>query len=77
MFTSDSVLKYDVFKSGSGGDTVSYWIDSLVWKTPYNVFHVPLFPLLTALIRGLTFNSVEPMIVMRIISISAYYYIQF
>ncbi len=60
-------LKFDALVS----DVAGYWIDSLDWKHPYDLYHVPAFSLLIALLRGLTFNLLPPLFMMRLITFSA------
>lgn len=45
-------LHYDFLRS----DVLSYWQDSLAWKTPFHPFHVPGYPLTIAFLRGITFG---------------------
>lgn len=70
------VLKYDFFRS----DVLGYWQDSLEWKTPFHSFHVPGYPLLIALLRGITFGLFSPvtyMIVINLIALSLSVYLIF
>lgn len=48
------------------------WAESLRWKTPWNNFWVPGYPLLLAAIRGLTFNMLPPLLLMWLVSFAAY-----
>jgi hypothetical protein len=41
------------------GDVGWYWRDSSRWREPFNLVHVPGYPLLVALLRGLTGNALE------------------
>lgn len=45
-------LHFDFLRS----DVLGYWQDSLAWKTPFQPFHVPGYPLTIALLRGITFG---------------------
>jgi len=54
-------MKFDVV---SAGDPEWYWQDSLRWWTPFNVFHVPAYALLIALVRSVTFGVLPPAVVM-------------
>lgn len=48
-------------------DVASYWQDSLQWQHPFFAAHVPLYALTIALFRGLTFNILPPLLIMRTI----------
>ena len=54
-----SVLNYDFMRS----DVLLYWNESLAWMTPFNE-HPPLYTLAIALARGLTFNLLDPVLLM-------------
>ncbi|MCJ7696035.1 MAG: hypothetical protein MUO40_11520 [Anaerolineaceae bacterium] len=51
-------------------DVQGYWIDSLNWETPFHPHHVPLYPLLIAGFRGITFNIFRPLVYMIGITIA-------
>jgi hypothetical protein len=53
-------------------DVLGYWRDSLEWKTPFNIYHTPLYPLIIAFIRGVTFNRIPPVGLMMGINLAAY-----
>ncbi len=55
------MLGFDFFLS----DVKDYWKDSLNWRHPFNVFHVPGYPLVLAGLRGLTFGTIPPLVIMR------------
>lgn len=67
LFMMDSVLKFDALRS----DVLSYWEDSLAWQTPFNVYHVPFYPLLIAFLRGISFEIFAPITLMRTLNFSA------
>lgn len=50
-------------------DPAAYWQDSLNWIHPYNIFHVPAFPLILALLRGISFNTLPPLFLMRFVTL--------
>ena len=53
-------LGLDVIQS----DAVSYWRESLDWRTPFSVWWVPGYPLTLALLNGLTGGAWDPRQVM-------------
>lgn len=61
-------LNFNFFRS----DVYHYWQDSLEWKSPYNAYHVPGYPLLIALLSGLTFNQLPPLTIMIGINLFTY-----
>lgn len=61
-------LKYDFLRS----DVFSYWQDSLAWQTPFNPFHVPAYPLMIAILRGITFGALPPVGLMMSINLGAF-----
>ena len=61
------LLKYNFFRS----DVLGYWQDSLNWQTPYHPFHVPGYPLVIALLRGVTFGIFPPVLSMMAINLLA------
>lgn len=63
-----SVLNFNFLQS----DVLGYWQDSLEWRTPFDKFHVPGYPLMVALLRGITFNALPPITIMWIINFSAF-----
>ena len=62
------ILKYNFLQS----DVQSYWQDSLNWQAPFHSFHVPGYPLLIALLRGVTFNALPPLAIMWAINLTAF-----
>lgn len=52
-------------------DVQGYWTDSLNWKTPFHPHHVPLYPLLIAAFRGISFNVFQPLFYMTCITIGS------
>lgn len=54
------LLDFDLMRS----DVLAYWNDSLEWRTPFHKFHVPFYPLLIAVFRGITFNKFPPILYM-------------
>jgi len=61
------VLKYDLFRS----DVLWYWQDSLNWKTPFNRFHLPVYPLIIALLRSISVGHIPPIMLMMGINLAA------
>jgi hypothetical protein len=61
-------LRFDMLRS----DVLSYWGESLKWKTPFSAWWVPGYPLLIAAVRGITNNMVPPIGIMAGISAVAY-----
>ena len=61
-------LKFNMFVS----DVHRCWTESLRWKTPYDPYWAPGYPLLLAAIRGLTFNMLQPLQIMWLVSLVAY-----
>ena len=61
-------LQYDFLKS----DVLSYWQDSLKWQTPFNLYHVPLYPLIIAILNGITFGVFHPIFLMMSINLAAF-----
>lgn len=53
-------------------DVLTYWRDSLNWRTPFSPWWVPGYSLLVAVIHGITFNALGPVEVMVLASGSAY-----
>jgi len=53
-------------------DVLGYWQDSLNWRTPFHSFHVPGYPLLIALLNGMTFNALHPLWLMELINLAAF-----
>lgn len=62
------LLRYDFLRS----DVLGYWQDSLAWRTPFHPFHVPLYPLVIALVRGITFDVLPPVLLMMSINLGAF-----
>jgi hypothetical protein len=54
------VLQFDFSQT----DALQYWHDSLEWQHPFNPFHVPAYPLLVAVLRGLSLGLVPPLALM-------------
>lgn len=67
VFVMDSILGFNPLVS----DVARYWSDSLSWRTPFNIYHVPFYALMIAFLRGITFSSLQPVTVMRIINFTA------
>ncbi len=44
------ILKFNFMQS----DVLSYWHNSIDWRTPFHLYHVPGYPLMVAMARGLT-----------------------
>jgi hypothetical protein len=61
------VLGFDGFRS----DVQMYWNDSLRWFVPFNRDHVPLYPMLIALLRGGTLNLLPPFLLMWLVVVAA------
>ena len=61
-------LKYDFLRS----DVLGYWQDSLAWQTPFHPFHVPAYPLMIALLRGITLGALPPVGLMMSINLVAF-----
>ena len=61
------VLKYNLRHS----DVLWFWEDSLYWKTPFNSFHVPGYPLIIAFFRGISFGIIPPLQLMMGINLAA------
>jgi len=61
-------LQYDFLRS----DVLGYWKDSLAWQTPFHPFHVPAYPLMIALLRGITFGALHPIGLMMSINLGAF-----
>ena len=55
-----------------GSDVQSYWQDSMEWQTPFNSVHVPGYPLIIALSRGLGPGIQSPIILMMGINFMAF-----
>lgn len=51
-------------------DTYNYWLDSLQWRTPFNAFHVPGYPWLISLVRGVVGDGL-PIAIMVFINVVA------
>jgi hypothetical protein len=62
-----SVLRFDFFPEIRG-----YWQDSLNWQTPFDPYHVPGYPLLVALARGITFDSLPAVPLMMGVNLIAF-----
>src|SRR2546423_12004062 len=62
------VLKFEFLRS----DVLGYWNDSFDWQQPFNTFHVPGYPLIIALVRGISFSYVPPVALMMSISFAAF-----
>jgi hypothetical protein len=62
------VLEYKFLQS----DVLGYWQDSLNWREPFHPYHVPGYPLLIALMRGILFISTSPVLLMMAINFLAY-----
>jgi hypothetical protein len=60
-------LHYNFLRS----DVLDYWKDSLAWQTPYHPFHVPVYALTIALLRGVTFGAFPPVAIMMGINLAA------
>ena len=50
-----------------GSDAYDYWLDSLTWQTPFNRFHVPLYPFLLAAGRAISPSGLPPLALMMVI----------
>jgi hypothetical protein len=61
-------LHYDFMRS----DVAWYWQDSINWRTPFNQYHVPLYPLIIALFRGITLGILPPILLMMGINLAAF-----
>ena len=61
-------LQYDYFSS----DVKGYWQDSLEWQTPFNFSHVPTYPLMVAILRGITLGVFHPISLMMTINLIAF-----
>lgn len=61
------ILKFDALVS----DVAWYWEDSLNWRQPYNLFHVPAYPLIIALLRAVSLNLLSPILIMRSTTLTA------
>ena len=61
-------LNYDLMRS----DVLSYWQDSLDWRTPFDPFHVPGYPLLLAILRGISFGILPPLYLMVAVNSAAF-----
>jgi len=61
-------LHFNLFRS----DVLTYWGESLKWKTPFSTWWVPGYPLLIAAARGITINIVPAIGIMVGISAVAY-----
>ena len=48
-----------------------YWQDAQSWISPFNIVHVPGYPLLLALINGITFGAISPLTIMWSVAILA------
>lgn len=64
----DTFLQYDFLRS----DVLDYWQDSLAWQTPFHPFHVPAYPFMTALLRGMTFGTLPPVSLMMSINLGTF-----
>jgi hypothetical protein len=53
-------------------DVLGYWQDSLAWRTPYHPFHVPAYPLMIAMLRGVTFGVPSAVSIMMTINLVAF-----
>ncbi|MFQ5568349.1 MAG: hypothetical protein ACE5G0_01665 [Rhodothermales bacterium] len=62
-------LEYDFLQADT--EIISYWQDSLGWRQPFHPFHVPGYPLMIALVRGLTLGTLPPIAVMMGINLGA------
>jgi hypothetical protein len=61
-------LHYDFMRA----DVAWYWQDSLKWQTPFNQYHVPLYPFIIALFRGITLGILPPILLMMGINLAAF-----
>jgi len=61
------VLNFEFLRS----DVESYWEDSLDWQRPFDRFHVPGYPLTIALVRGISFGAIPPVLLMMGINLLA------
>ena len=61
------VLRFDLLR----GDALGYWNDSLDWQHPFNPFHVPLYPMALALLRGVTLGAASPLILMAAVNLGS------
>lgn len=66
-FYFNFALKFNLLRS----DVFDYWQDSLAWKTPFNLYHLPLYPLTIALVRAVTFEKLPPILIMMSINFAA------
>lgn len=55
-------------------DVVGYWKDSLNISTPFNAYHVPLYPIVIFLLRTLSANILQPIIYMQAITIVSLFF---
>jgi hypothetical protein len=62
------VLQFKFLQS----DALGYWQDSLAWRTPFHPFHVPGYPLLIAMLRGITFGVLPGVGLMMIINLASF-----
>lgn len=63
------VLKFDFMRS----DVLGYVNDSLAWQTPFNIYHVPAYPLLLALLRGVSFGMLPNLALMMGINVVSFF----
>lgn len=66
-------LRFNLMQS----DVVGYWKDSLNISTPFNAYHVPLYPIVIYIIRTLSFNVLQPIIYMQAITIVSLFFSSF
>lgn len=55
-------------------DVADYWKDSLNISTPFNAYHVPLYPIAIFVIRTLSVNTLQPVIYMQAITIVSLFF---
>jgi hypothetical protein len=60
-------LGFRIFRS----DVASYWRDSLAWREPFGVVHMPGYPLAIAAVRGVTCDVLTPVTLMATINLVA------
>ena len=61
------VLHFDLLRT----DALDYWGDSFGWRQPFNPFHVPLYPMVLALLRGATLGAVSPVALMAAVNLGS------
>lgn len=62
------LMRFDVLRS----DALGYWQDSLNLAAPFHPYHVPGYPFVVALLRGLTLNLLPPQVVMQVAALMSF-----